>query len=121
MIIDRVTEAMIRQLVNQRLELRLFTAVNDQTGVITDATGATPVPFPYALSDWEFSEGGIAIGRVAEFRFDGSARQKVAGSYFRDQRGDVFQLRSFKEPIDVGRRGDIIPVRPIIRLATSVG
>jgi hypothetical protein len=111
---DRITTSVLRRLVNQPLTLRLYTGISP-AGEYQEPIGGGYQAL--ATSDWTI-DNDFATGPVSEFRFDGSARLNILGAFITEADGSVIYAKAFKEPIAVNRRGDIIPVRPMLK--TSV-
>lgn len=110
----------LRQQVSQPLTVRLYVGVSpDGETLIEVSGGGYRVPAALTVNDWTIQPGNPAVGEatVQEFRFDGTKRIQVLGSYLAQANGDPITTQPFPEPIVVGRRGDIIPVRPIMRMA----
>jgi hypothetical protein len=116
MIKDEIRARVLRRALTQPLTLRLFTAIDDRTG-ITELKEGGYAPVDLTLADWTF-DGGMAIADVKTFRFNGSKRFTVLGAVLTEADGGVVWMREFKEPISVGRNGDVIPVRPTAKIDT---
>lgn len=113
----------LRNMVNRPLILRLFDGYEenrDGLPTINEVNGGGYKPVALTLSDWDIQKGSpaIATSAVREFRFDGTGGQtRVLGAYITDASGEIVWLNKFPDgPIPIGRRGDIIPVRPVWKL-----
>jgi hypothetical protein len=106
----------LRLLLSRSLSLRLYVSLTPEGRALEP--GGWYAPTALAPSDWTLAPGSPAIAQsnLREFRFDGSQRSKVLGISVEDVDGVRF-VKEFDRPIEVGRRGDIIPVRLVVRLA----
>jgi hypothetical protein len=120
MITGRMQARILARVLDQNNMLRLFigtTGPNEDD--VEEVTGGGYQPRIIKLTDWTItaSSPALAEGPVYEFRFDGSKRVIVVGAFLTEPGGGALWVEPFRpEPIEVGRRGDIIPVRPIMRL-----
>lgn len=116
MIKNEIRARVLRRALKDPLTLRLFSDVDDNTGIV-ELVGGGYQPAGLVLADWNLDEG-IGTGPVREFRFNGSKRARVMGACLTEGDGGIVWLKKFDAPIDVGRNGDIIPVRPVVRIET---
>jgi len=110
MITDRMKERYVRRILNGPTVLRLYTHIGDAERSIVEARGGGYSSHVIQASDWSVT-GGLAQGQIHEFRFDGTARLKIAGAYLTDDVGYPLWIYPFADVLPVGRAGDIIPVR----------
>ncbi len=106
-----------KAVLTQPTMLRLYILGSGGTLVEVDGGGYSPKPMTF--SDWIISEGvpSIAEGVVREYRFDGSKNFEVTGAYLTDASGEILWVEPLPDgPVKVGRRGDVLPVRPVMKL-----
>lgn len=120
MITPQMIARAMKRILDQPLFVRLYVEPMPlEEELITEVQGGGYDSVRYTLADWLMTPGALATaeGRVVEFRFDGSKRIKVGGHYVTQADGGILWILPFRDgPIDVGRRGDVIPVRPIAKL-----
>lgn len=117
MITGEMLARQLRRMFEKPVFLRLYST--GEKGKFVEVAGGGYAPKEYALRDWIMldTSPAVATGNVSEFRFDGSKRISIAGAYITEPDGGVVWAKEFPEPIVVQRRGDIVPVRPTIKLA----
>jgi len=109
--------AVMRRVLNGELTLRLYQGFDGSRPV--ELTGGGYAPHPITSDEWILRDG-IAEAPVKLFRFDGSQRILAIGGYVTEPDGTVVWALPFPDgPIEVKRRGDTIPVRPIMKLGAQ--
>lgn len=112
----------LRAMIDGSTTLRLYTERSADGRTFAEAEGGGYAPKEMRIQEWAIAETepARAEANVQEFRFDGSKRIAVAGAYLTDAEGGILWAKAFKDPILVGRRGDVIPVRAVMSLGESV-
>ena len=114
---DKIQTSILMLIIQRPLTMRLFTAVNDRN--FTEASGGGYQPIEVDRSKWRLEDSQVE-GQTVYFKFDGTAAIKALGAYLTDSDGTVLWAHSFEKPIEVRRDGDILPVRPTIRMMTVI-
>lgn len=119
MISQRMIGRQLRYVLNQDLTLRLYVGIDgNNEDAIEEMSGGGYAPRVFTLGNWTFDVPHIATSDVHEFRFDGSKRATVIGAYLTARDGGVYWVEPMRPvPIEVGRKGDVLPVRATYSLA----
>ncbi len=115
---DLMLARMLKLVLDRPLVLRLYDAAGGTEKDLREISGGGYKPLALTPADWSIISGSpvTAEGAVREFRFDGTKSLEALGSYLTLANGDILWVKPFTDGgIKVGRRGDIIPVRPIMK------
>ena len=111
----------LRRVIDQPLTLRLYVATGSgQENEIVELSGNGYQSRLYTLVDWLITPGipAIAEAPVHDFRFSGNKRMTVLGAYMTQADGGILWVDPFPSALEIGRSGDIIPVRPMIKMGS---
>jgi hypothetical protein len=116
---DRMLARYLRKILSEPTSLRLYTFVDGSEESLLEVEGGGYRPAILAPSEWQIVLGSPAWAEapVQQFVFDGSRRHRVVGTFLTDPQGGVLWVEPFEGgPLEVGRNGDLIPVRPFMKM-----
>lgn len=124
MLTTRMIGRWLGQIVNQPIRLKLYESLapGNPEGQIVEVRGGGYSDRVLSRADWMILSEDPQLQPVAEapvhqFIFDGTRRIVVQGMYLtQDIDGGILDIEPFAEPLEVLRKGDIIPVRATLRL-----
>jgi hypothetical protein len=120
MITERALLQFVTAMVEEQMTLRLFGSL-DSSGDPIELRGGGYAPQGIAPNEWTIEMSASREAARADvqrsFVFDGSERMDVRGAYVTAPDGRTLWREAFDSVIKVGRKGDTIPVRPVINFS----